>query len=242
MFEKKTIKLNNVNSTNNYALSMRGSVSFKEGLVVSASHQKNGNGQKGKSWESSADENLLISILIEPNIHIKNQFLISKCVALAIYDLLALYVNDIYIKWPNDILVSKQKIAGTLIQNIFKGNNITHSIIGIGLNINQTNFKAYSPKATSLNLLLNRMLDVDKVQKELLQCLEERVRQLRNGIDQQKEYLSILFLNNKVSAFEAKGQRFMGIIKDVSKDGRLHVLLEDDSVAVFNNQEVKFLF
>ena len=242
MFGGKTIRLNSVNSTNNYALSMRESLYFKEGLVVSASNQTNGNGQRGNSWESSADENLLISILIEPNIDINNQFLVSKCVALALYDLLALYIDDIYVKWPNDILVSKQKIAGILIQNIFKGNDITHSIIGIGLNINQTNFKAYSPKATSLNLLLNKIFDVGKIQKELLQCLEERFMQLRNGVDQQNEYLSILFLNNKVATFEAKGERFMGIIRDVSKDGKLHVQLKDDSVAVFNNQEVKFLF
>ena len=242
MFSENNIRLNSVNSTNNYVLGMKGSLSFKEGLVVSANHQTNGSGQRGKAWESSKDDNLLISIVIEPNIQIRNQFLLSKCVALALYDLLTSYVDDVYLKWPNDILVSKQKIAGILIQNILKGNKITHSVIGIGLNINQTKFKTYSPTATSLKLLLNKTVNISKIEKELLKCLAERVQELRDGVDQQEEYLSVLFLNNRITAFETKGQRFMGIIEDVSEDGKLHIRLKDGGSVVFDNQEVKFLF
>ena len=221
---------------------MKGALPFKEGLVVTANHQTSGNGQRGRFWESSIGDNLLISVVIEPNIPTKNQFLLSKCVALAVYDLLALYVDDVSIKWPNDILVAKQKIAGILIHNILKGNKITHSVIGVGVNVNQTKFKAYSPQATSLNLLLNKIFDISEIQEELLKYLAERIKQLRSGVNQQKEYLSVLFLNNKVNAFESEGQKFMGIIKGVSQRGKLHIQLEDDSVAEFDNQEVKFLF
>ena len=221
---------------------MKESLSFKEGLMVTASYQTVGNGQRGKSWESLKGDNLLISIVIEPNISIQNQFLLSKCVALALYDLLSLYANDVSIKWPNDILVGRQKIAGILIQNILKRNEITHSVIGVGLNVNQTEFKTYSPKATSLKLLLNRTFDISIIQEELLKYLAERIKQLRSGVDQQKEYLSVLFLNNKITVFESDGQKFMGIIKGVSQKGKLHIQLEDDSVAEFDDQEVKFLF
>ena len=221
---------------------MEGTLPFKEGLMVTANYQTGAKGQRGKSWESSKSDNLLISVVIEPNILTKDQFLLSKCVALALYDLLALYTDDISIKWPNDILVDKQKIAGILIQNIFKGNAITHSVIGVGVNVNQTKFKAYSPQATSLKLLLNKTFDISIIQEELLKCLAERIKQLRNGADQEKEYLSSLFLNNKVASFESDGQQFMGIIKGVSQSGKLHIQLEDDSVTVFDNQEVKFLF
>jgi len=221
---------------------MKESLSFKEGLMVTASYQTGGNGQRGKSWESLKGDNLLISIVIEPNISIQNQFLLSKCVALALYDLLSLYANDVSIKWPNDILVGRQKIAGILIQNILKRNEITHSVIGVGLNVNQTEFKTYSPKATSLKLLLNRTFDISIIQEELLKYLAERIKQLRSGVDQQKEYLSVLFLNNKITVFESDGQKFMGIIKGVSQKGKLHIQLEDDSVAEFDDQEVKFLF
>jgi len=242
LFNKELIELDSIDSTNNYTLRMKESLSFKEGLMVTASYQTGGNGQRGKSWESLKGDNLLISIVIEPNISIQNQFLLSKCVALALYDLLSLYANDVSIKWPNDILVGRQKIAGILIQNILKRNEITHSVIGVGLNVNQTEFKTYSPKATSLKLLLNRTFDISIIQEELLKYLAERIKQLRSGVDQQKEYLSVLFLNNKITVFESDGQKFMGIIKGVSQKGKLHIQLEDDSVAEFDDQEVKFLF
>jgi len=242
LFSKQYIKLDSVDSTNNYALSMKGTLLFKEGLVITSNYQTSGNGQRGNSWESSTGDNLLMSIVIEPNISPKNQFLLSKCVALSVYDLFALYTDDVSVKWPNDILVGKQKISGILIQNIFKGNEITHSVIGIGLNVNQAKFKMYSPKATSLKLLLNKTFDINIIQEELLKCLTERIKQLRNGADQQKEYLSALFLNNKVAAFESEGQQFMGIIQGVSKSGKLQIKLEDAIVTEFDNQEVKFLF
>ena len=221
---------------------MKGILPFKEGLVVITDYQTSGNGQRGKSWESLKGNNLLISVVIESDIPTKDQFLLSQCVALALYDLLTLYTDDISIKWPNDILVGKQKIAGILIQNILKGNKITHSVIGVGLNVNQTKFKAYSPQATSLKLLLNKTFDISEIQEELLKCLAGRIQQLRSGVDQKKEYLSILFLNNKVATFESEDQQFMGIIKGISKSGKLHIQLEDDSVTEFDNQEVKFLF
>ena len=242
MFSKKYIKLDSVDSTNNYALSMKGTLLFKEGLVVTANYQTSGNGQRGKFWESSVGENVLVSSVIEPFIPAKDQFSLSQCVALALYDLLTLYTDDVSIKWPNDILVGKQKIAGILIQNILKGNEITHSVIGVGLNVNQTKLKVYSPQATSLKLLLNKTFDISIIQEELLKYLAERIKQLRSGVNQQKEYLSVLFLNNKVTVFESEGQKFMGIIKGVSQRGKLHIQLEDDSVAEFDNQEVKFLF
>ena len=242
MFGKNYIKLDSIDSTNNYALRMKETLLFKEGLVVTANYQTGGNGQRGKFWESLRGDNLLISIVIEPNSSTKDQFSLSQCVALALYDLLTLYTDDVSIKWPNDILVGKQKIAGILIQNILKGNAITHSVIGIGLNVNQTKFKAYSPQATSLNLLLNTTFDVSKLQEELLKYLAERIKQLRSGADQEKEYLSALFLNNKVAAFESEGQKFMGIIQGVNQSGKLQIQLEDDIVTEFDNQEVKFLF
>ena len=145
MFSKKHIKLDSVDSTNNYALSMKGTLPFKEGLVVTANYQTSGNGQRGRFWEGWIGDNLLISVVIEPNIPAKDQFSLSQCVALALYDFFTLYSIDVSVKWPNDILVAKQKIAGILIQNILKGNKITHSVIGVGVNINQTKFKAYSP-------------------------------------------------------------------------------------------------
>ena len=242
MFTKNHIKLDAINSTNEYALSLQVTPAFKEGLVVTASYQSGGNGQRGKIWESNANENLLLSVVIEPNININKQSEISKIVALSVCDLLTDLGLNPKIKWPNDILVDKQKIAGILIQNKLKGNLIIHSVIGIGLNINQMNFKKYLPKATSLQLLLNKEFDIAKIQMQLLSFLSDRIKQFRNGTSQEQEYLCALFLKDKPAAFESGNQQFMGIIKGVSQSGKLLIQKEDDSIAEFENQQVKFLF
>ena len=242
MFTKNHIKLETINSTNDYALSLKDTLVFKEGLVVTASYQSGGNGQRGKAWESNANENLLLSVVIEPKLKLDEQSLISKIVALSVCDLLKSLGIEAEIKWPNDILVAKQKIAGLLIQNKLQGNYITHSVIGLGFNVNQLVFKDYSPKATSLKLQLNKEYEVLEIQEQFLSFLSERLKRLKVGENQENEYLNSLFLKDKPAAFESDNKQFMGIVKGVSKGGELLIQLEDDSIASFENQQVKYLF
>ena len=242
MFTINHIKLEAINSTNDYALSLKDSIVFKEGLVVTAKFQSMGSGQRGKAWEGSANKNLLLSVVIEPKLKLDEQSLISKIVALSVCDLLKKLGIESEIKWPNDILVIKQKIAGILIQNKLKGNFITHSVIGLGFNVNQVVFKAYSPLATSLRLLLNKEYDVSKIQEQFLIFLSERLKRLKKGENQDIEYFKSLFLNDELAAFESDNKQFMGIIKGVSESGKLLIQLEDDSIAAFENQQVKYLF
>jgi len=242
LFTNNHIKLDSIDSTNSYVLSLQKTGVLKEGLVITANYQSGGNGQRGKTWESNINENLLLSVVIEPRISISKQFEISKIVSLSICDLLTDLGLNPEIKWPNDILVSKQKIAGILIHNKLLGNLIIHSIIGIGLNINQMHFKDYLPKATSLQLLLNKKFDVDKIKIQLLYFLSDRIEKYRQGQLQHEEYLKMLYLKDKVTAFETKGQKFMGIIKEVSQGGKLLIQLEDDKIAEFENQTIKYLF
>ena len=242
MFTKNHIKLETINSTNDYTLSLNDSLVFKEGLVVTASYQSGGNGQRGKAWESNVNENLLLSVVIEPKIKLDEQFLISKIVSLSLCDLLNSLNIDAKIKWPNDILVNKQKIAGILIQNKLKGNYITHSVIGLGLNVNQLVFEVFSPLATSLRLQLSNVYDVSNIQSQFLSFLFERLKRLKAGENQENEYLKVLFLKDKLAAFESNNKQFMGIIKGVSESGALLVQLENDSIYAFENQQIKYLF
>ena len=242
MFTKNHIKLETINSTNDYALSLKDSLVFKEGLVVTASYQSGGNGQRGKAWESNANENLLLSVVIEPKLKLDVQFLISIVVALSVCDLLKSLVIEAEIKWPNDILVAKQKIAGILIQNKVQGNYITHSVIGLGFNVNQLVFKDYSLKATSLRLQQNKEYEVLEIQEQFLSFLSERLKRLKVGENQENECLNSLFLKDKPAAFGSGNKQFMGIIKGVSESGKLLIKLEDDSIAAFENQQVKYLF
>lgn len=221
---------------------MKDSLVFKEGLVVTASYQSGGNGQRGKAWESNANENLLLSVVIEPKLKLEEQSLISKIVALSVCDLLKSLGIEAEIKWPNDILVAKQKIAGILIQNKVQGNYITHSVIGLGFNVNQLVFKDYSLKATSLRLQQNKEYEVLEIQEQFLSFLSERLKRLKVGENQENECLNSLFLKDKPAAFGSGNKQFMGIIKGVSESGKLLIKLEDDSIAAFENQQVKYLF
>ena len=242
MFTKKHIKLEIINSTNDYTLSLKDSIVFKEGLVVTAKFQSMGSGQRGKAWEGSANKNLLLSVVIEPKIKIDEQYLISKIVALSLCDLLKKLGIEAAIKWPNDILVAKQKIAGILIQNKLKGNVITHSIIGLGFNVNQVVFMPYSPAATSLKLLLKKECHVFQIQELFLSFLIVRLMRLKKGENQDVEYFKSLFLKDKPAAFESQNKQFMGIIKGVSESGKLLIQLEDNSITAFDSQQVKYLF
>ncbi|MDC0249568.1 biotin--[acetyl-CoA-carboxylase] ligase [Flavobacteriales bacterium] len=242
MFTNNHIKLDSIDSTNAYVLSLQNMSVLKEGLVVTTNYQSGGNGQRGKAWESNANENLLLSVVIEPRISISRQFDISKIVSLSICDLLTNLDLNPEIKWPNDILISKKKIAGVLIQNKLQGNLIMHSIIGIGLNINQMYFKDYLPKATSLQLLLGKKFDINKVRLQLLHYLSDRIKKYRQGAPQMEEYLKILYLKDKVAAFQTKRGKFMGIIKEVRQSGKLLIQIEDDKITEFENQTIKYLF
>ena len=241
MFTKNHIKLETINSTNDYTLSLNDALVFKEGLVVTASYQSGGNGQRGKAWESNANENLLLSVVIEPKLKLHEQSLISKIVALSVCDLLKSLNIEAEIKWPNDILVSKQKIAGILIHNISHENSIIHSVISLGFNVNQLVFKDYSIKATSLRLQLNKEYEVSEFQEQFLSFLSTRLNRLKMGENQDDEYLRSLFLKDKPAAFESGIKQFMGIIKGVSESGKLLIQLEDDSITAFENQQVKYL-
>ena len=242
MFTINHIKLETINSTNDYTLSLKDSLVFKEGLVVTANFQSGGNGQRGKVWESNANENLLLSVVIEPKLKLDEQSLISKITALSVCDLLKSLGIEAVIKWPNDILVNKQKIAGILMQNKLQGNYITHSVIGLGFNVNQLVFKPYLPKATSLCLQLNKEYEVLEIQEQFLSFLSTRLIRLKKGENQTNEYLKDLFLKDTPAAFESDNKQFMGIIKGVSESGKLLIQIQDNSITAFENQQVKYLF
>ena len=145
------------------------------------------------------------------------------------------------IKWPNDILVGKQKIAGILIQNVVTNNIISHSIIGIGFNINQHNFPNFSPLATSLSIELNKQQNCVDIRDKLLQSLSNRLMNYRKGAKLDLNYQDALFLKDKIATFQKGKQRFKGIIKRVNSTGLLQIEV-NKKLKAFTIQEVKFLF
>ena len=241
MFTDNNIILKQAGSTNFYALELKSTAVFKEGLVVIADFQTGGKGQRGKEWESNRGENLLLSVVIESNISIDNQFDLNILSSLAVMDSLKSYDIDSQIKWPNDILVNKCKIAGILIQNLISKNRITHTVIGIGLNINQIEFTKFYPSATSIQKELGATINISDVKDTVLNALQLRLENYRLNSDLKEEYLSNLFQKDKVATFESNNQKFMGIIRRVTKSGLLQIETEN-SLKEFNLQEVKMLF
>ena len=149
--KRLTIRLDETESTNSYLKKVVKEERPEEGTLVIADFQTGGRGQMGNSWFSSKGDNLLFSLLVYPaQVKANEQFIISRIASLAIKNTLDLFIDDIRIKWPNDIYWQDKKIAGILIENDLQGDVIDNSVIGIGLNINQEKFPAELPNLVSL--------------------------------------------------------------------------------------------
>ncbi|SDM92564.1 biotin--[acetyl-CoA-carboxylase] ligase [Kriegella aquimaris] len=240
------IKLNATDSTNAHLKKMLVGQTLDDFTVVVASEQTNGRGQIGTNWTSEAGKNLTFSILKKMNgFAVDHQFLLNICVSLAVFNTLkAIHIPDLSIKWPNDILSGSSKVCGILIENTLAGNQIQASVIGIGLNVNQTNFTNL-PNATSIKLLLGRSFDLDELLNMVLTNLEKIFISLEKGGNNTlwTAYENVLFRKNKPSTFQnGAGDYFMGFITGVSEMGKLLVTLEDDVLKEFNLKEVKLLY
>jgi BirA family biotin operon repressor/biotin-[acetyl-CoA-carboxylase] ligase len=239
------IKLSAINSTNLYLKNLTLKQPVKNFTVVVADYQTKGRGQMGTVWESDSGKNLTFSVLVSfDKFKITSQFYLSMAVSLAVLAILKKYVkNSVKIKWPNDILADKDKLAGILIENTLKGEDIKHAIIGIGLNVNQTKFSSAIENVTSLKQLVGFDIDKDKLVVELVNS----IKKYGNYIVQQdfevlKElYLKELYKINVPSMFEdALGNYFLGKIKTIAEGGELVIELENETTRQFNLKEIKF--
>ena len=242
----KIIKLDAIDSTNRFLKALSAQESCENFTVVSTESQTEGKGQRGSGWASETGKNLAFSVLYNKKIEeITNLFTLNIIVALSVVESLKTVCNlNFAIKWPNDILAENKQIAGILIENTFKNQNKVQSIIGIGLNVNQSQFENL-PQASSLFLLENQLFDREALLISIVNRLEFNLKQLKNLNEDYfwNAYHAILFKKDVVSAFEsASGNRFVGKIQKVTKDGKLEVLLEDDSLIFFDVKEVKMLY
>ncbi|MFA7115754.1 MAG: biotin--[acetyl-CoA-carboxylase] ligase [Bacteroidales bacterium] len=143
--------------------------------VLAAEFQTAGRGQRGNHWESAEGENLTFSIVLKPKgLKAVNQFVISEVVSVGICDYLKNYEIEAQIKWPNDIYVGNKKICGILIENKIFTDRLAASIVGIGLNLNQTEFISDARNPTSLLLSLTDRVFSQKLnlKDELLLIVE----------------------------------------------------------------------
>ena len=242
----KLIKLDAIDSTNDFLKGLSQEENLENYTVVTAKYQTKGKGQMGANWASEDGKNLITSILIKKTITDINQiFNLNIVVAVSIIQVLNdLKISYLNIKWPNDIMAENKKITGILIENSIKENGKIESIVGIGMNVNQTNFDNL-PKASSLKNVMHQDFDIDRLLENIVVKIEYNVEKLKNNEINSfwKEYESYLFKKGKPTLFEdANQQRFMGIINGVTRNGQLEILLEDDSMKSFEVKEIMMIY
>lgn len=245
---KVLINVPSLKSTNNYAINLLTKSKPTDGTVVFTPNQTSGRGQYGSSWEAEAGKNITLSIIFHPSfLGINDQFYLNIFTSLGILDFLHKIIpnEELSIKWPNDIYVSNNKLGGVLIQNTMNSKILKSSVIGIGLNVNQTAFNSDAPNPTSLKLIANKDFMVEGLVQDLLQCIEARYLQLKAGKkDQLKmDYLGLLYRFDQVSSYERKdGSKFNGKIKNVAASGQLLVLnIDNEQEESFFFKEIKFI-
>lgn len=239
---QKLIYVPECHSTNSLLSEFNDKSELPEGTTVITSHQTAGRGQRGNRWESAPGQNLTFSILLKPRkLLAKDQFQLNMAISLAVskalQEGLALPVR---LKWPNDIFVGEKKIGGILIENQLRGNYLFSSVIGIGVNVNQSDF-AFSG-ASSLANFSGHPWDLNETFQRLLEYIElEYLDLLNDHISTLKtRYLSSLYKFNESHQFKSSEGAFMGTISDVDEDGRLCVTCNGKTNKFFF-KEIQFI-
>ena len=240
----RIIRLQKTDSTNNYLHALACPEQLGEGSVVWAEFQTAGRGQIGNSWESAEGENLTFSVVLYPTFLLANrQFLISQITALSVKQTLDRYVDDITVKWPNDIYWRDRKICGMLIENDLAGQFIYSSILGIGININQKEFKSNAPNPVSLYQIIGKRTDREKFLQEFLERLYANYLLLlqEKEVLIQEAYRQSLYRREGFHLYEDANGRFEAAIEEIEPSGYLHLRLRDNTIRRYEFKEVRFV-
>ena len=245
----KLIKLDAIDSTNDFLKALSSQDELDNFTVVTAENQTKGKGQMGAKWESESGKNLIMSALVKDFLYDNEQvFNLSLIVSLSVIEALkSLNIPDLSIKWPNDIMSYNKKIGGILIENTIKSDGRIVSVVGLGLNVNQTNFGEL-PNASSLSVISGHPFNKELLPALIIEKIQQKIASWEsNSAIFWNEYFNTLFRKGIPMPFkslnsDASGQNFMGIIQGVSSVGKIQILLEDDSVSEFDIKEVQMLY
>lgn len=239
MFVKNHIQLDDVSSTNLYLRKLIKDKSINENILVSTNYQEKGRGQRSNIWESEKNMNILISFLYVHTTNNYDLFKFNMLISLAIYDFLSKYFKTgLKIKWPNDLMINNKKIAGVLVQNIesnFK------SIIGVGININQKEFKNFSPRATSFSNELNKEFNRNALILELMNNFENYLINYFQFNDLKNSYMLKIYKFKQQTNFLNNLKQFKGEIMNFNSSGEI-IIKRGDEFLSFKNGEVKMIF
>ena len=241
----KLIKLDAIDSTNEFLKGLSSNQVLENFTVVSAEIQTKGKGQMGAVWATEPSKNLIMSVLIKDFLSDSNQiFNVNIAFSLSVFQALEIMnIPELSIKWPNDIMSYNKKIGGILIENSIKSDGTIHSIVGLGLNVNQTDFEDL-PKASSLAVISKTTFDKEVILFAIIENLEKNIRSWNQNADAMWEsYINTLFKKGIPMPFsDENGHNFMGIIQGVTAIGKLEIQLENDSVSEYGIKEIQMLY
>ena len=224
---------------------------YCEGDVVWADFQTAGRGQRGHEWHSRKGENLTFSVVLEPTfVPIAEQFAVSEVVALSLVDILAEYGIEARIKWTNDIYVGDRKLVGILIEHSLATSTLRRTIVGIGINVNQTEFDASLPNPVSMAQLLDRELNAEEVLQRFLAHLQrnyEALREMQNAKCRMQNvlherYNALLYRLNECHTYALpSGERFEAKILGTASSGALQLENKKKEIKEYLFKEIEFI-
>ncbi|MCQ2345447.1 MAG: biotin--[acetyl-CoA-carboxylase] ligase [Paludibacteraceae bacterium] len=226
-------------------------------FCIRTDFQSAGRGQTGNGWESEMGKNLLFSYLLrEPDVPIQQQFDISARVCVTLYNvLLPLLDNRLSVKWPNDIYYGNDKLAGILIEHILVSGRIWRTIIGIGINLNQTDFISDAPNPISLKKITGNTYSPDKLMQDYLKEWKktaavpaEELRELYRGMLYRKEgfypYMERVVDVTPTSICrteDAHQSVFMAEIEDITPQGELVLRTQKGETRIYHFKQIRFV-
>jgi BirA family biotin operon repressor/biotin-[acetyl-CoA-carboxylase] ligase len=243
-FNVPVIHLAETDSTNSYlnALSVR--EKQEEFTVVFADLQTAGKGQRGNGWEAEPGKNLLFSMVMYP-VFLKpqRQFLLSQVIALAVKEELDTFSSGFSIKWPNDIYWREKKICGILIENDLLGNTIGKSIAGIGLNVNQEQFRSSAPNPVSLWQITGKPQRIDHILGHIIDRIIENYTLLKEEKTDLliSRYHNALFRKEGMHRYRDCSGYFTASIVCVKPEGTLILKDEKGNNRAFAFKEVQYV-
>lgn len=253
---KKRYHLPEVQSTNTYLLDLLAQgTTLPDTTVIYTLRQTAGRGQMGNSWESEPDKNILFSMLLCPTfLPIREQFIISQFCSLGIVEALdeliqAQHLQDnvkLSIKWPNDIYAGDGKLCGILIENRLMGGTLQHSVLGVGINVNQEKWIGNAPNPVSLKLLgieTDPLTVLDLVTKHIIELYHALRDNKEAGVAIREHYMQRLYRSQGFHSYydPAKDEHFDAEIAGVDPQGPLLLRLASDEVRSYWFKEVKFV-
>lgn len=231
MLQAPILRFDTLDSTNNRAAQIIDADKSQPGLTIVCHQQTAGKGQRGNPWLDNADESLLMSIVLQPERPIAEQFCFSAAIAVAIADVLqnldrTIHVN---IKFPNDIIVNDKKAAGILIENSIRGSVWTHCIVGVGLNVMQDHFDPDLQHAISLFLATQKTW----VKEGLLLAIRQKIIEYTLNLDADKmleRYNQLLYKRGHTQDFAEGDVVWKARICGVDAAGMLTLRHDDGTV------------